>query len=459
MLKRSNRAGFSPESLPSPSGGRRRKATAPTPRLGAAAIGLLALAGIAFLRPSSVGAAETGFDLKAHYAKSEHMVPMRDGVHLMTIVYSPKKQDQDYPILLFRTPYSIVPYGPDEYRSTLGPSAQFAKEGYIFAYQDVRGQFQSEGQFEVMKPVYSMLGGLGGTDESTDTYDTVEWLLGHIPNHNGKVGQWGISYPGWQTVMGMINAHPALQASSPQASPADMFIGDDFHHNGAFRFMYTFHWLAFNAAARSGPSGKRSEPVFGYGTPDGYQFFLDVGPVANVNRLFFKGRVPTWNQYLEHGVYDEYWALQNVLRYLQNIQHPILNVAGWFDAEDFFGPMSIYQTIERETPGNQSTLVVGPWRHGGWGADGGDSLGDIRFGSKTSEYYQANVEYPFFQHHLKGGPAPKLPGGAGVRDRRQPVEIVRSLATAGSERPESVPPGEWEAVFLAAARRCVRGRL
>ena len=356
-----------------------------------------------------MGAAETGFDLKAHYAKSEHMVPMRDGVHLMTIVYSPKKQDQDYPILLFRTPYSIGPYGPDEYRSTLGPSAQFAKEGYIFAYQDVRGQFQSEGQFEVMKPVYSMLGGLGGTDESTDTYDTIAWLLGHIPNHNGKAGQWGISYPGWQTVMGMINAHPALKASSPQASPADMFIGDDFHHNGAFRFMYTFHWLAFNAAARSGPSGKRSEPVFGYGTPDGYQFFLDVGPVANVNRLFFQGRVPTWNQYMEHGVYDEYWALQNVLRYLQNIQHPILNVAGWFDAEDFFGPMSIYQTMERETPGNQSTLVVGPWRHGGWGADGGDSLGDIRFGSKTSEYYQANVEYPFFQHHLKGGPAPKLP--------------------------------------------------
>lgn len=391
-------------------------------------------------------------DIKARYAKSEQMVPMRDGVRLMTILYAPKQTDREYPILLFRTPYSIGPYGPDEYRSPLGPSGLFAEAGYIFAYQDVRGKFKSEGEFEVMKPVYTMLGNPGGVDESTDTYDTIEWLLKNVPHHNGRVGQWGISYPGWQTVMGMVNAHPALKASSPQASPADMFIGDDFHHNGAFRFMYTFDWLAYNAASRSGPAGTRGEAVFRYGTPDGYQFFLDIGPVSQVNSRFFHDRVPTWNEYMEHGEYDEYWQRQDALRYLKEIKHPVLHVAGWFDAEDFYGPMAIYRTIEKETPANQSVLVVGPWRHGGWGGGAGDSLGDIRFGSNTSEFYRGEVEFPFFQHHLKGEPSPNLAeatvfetgsNGWNRYDQWPPKEAaVKCLYFREGDRLDFAPPGK-----------------
>lgn len=369
---------------------------------------LCLLVGLGVLVHESRAAAEEKFDVKQHYTKTEHMVPMRDGVRLYTIVYKPKDTEKTYPFLLFRTPYSIAPYGADNYRKSLGPSVHFAKDGYIFVYQDVRGKFKSEGQFEVMKPIKPKPKGPKDTDESTDTYDTIEWLLGNIAHGNGRVGQWGISYPGWQTVMGTVDAHPALRASSPQASPSDMFIGDDFHHNGAFRLMYTFHWLASNAASRSGPAERRGEPVFKYGTPDGYQFFLDLGPVANVNKRYFKNRVPTWNEYMQHGTYDEYWKKRDALRYLKDIEHPVLNVAGWFDAEDFYGPMSIYYTIENEVPNNKSTLVVGPWLHGGWAGGSGESLGDIRFGSNTAEYYRRQVELPFFQYHLKdqGEPNP-----------------------------------------------------
>ncbi|TET86240.1 MAG: CocE/NonD family hydrolase, partial [Desulfobacteraceae bacterium] len=246
------------------------------------------------------------------------------------------------------------------------------------------------------------------TDESSDTYDTIEWLLKNIPGHNGRVGQWGISYPGWQTVMGMIDAHPAMKASSPQASPSDMWIGDDFHHNGAFRLMYTFGWLSWNAQTRSGPSGDRTMR-FDYGTPDGYKFFLELGPVSNVDKKYFHNRVPTWNEYMEHGDYDEYWKVQNVLQHLNNIKHPILNVAGWFDAEDFYGPMSIYYTIEKKNPENKSILVVGPWLHGGWARMDGDALGNIRFDSKTGEYFRKKVEFPFFNYYLKDKGKMNLP--------------------------------------------------
>jgi putative CocE/NonD family hydrolase len=351
--------------------------------------------------------AQENFDLRAHYTKSEFMVPMRDGVKLFTIVYAPRDKSEKYPFLLLRTPYSIPPYGPDRFRNQLGPSAEFDREGFIFVFQDVRGKFRSEGDFVVMRPPRAT-SDLRATDESTDTYDTIEWLLAKIPNHNGRVGQWGISYPGYQTVMGMIDAHPALKASSPQASPSDMFIGDDFHHNGAFRLMYTFSWLSGNARVRSGVSEERERP-FDYGTPDGYRFFLEVGPVAHINEKYFQYRVPTWNEFMEHGVYDEYWERQNVLRYLQNIRHPVLNVAGWFDAEDFYGPLSIYYTLEKENPVNQSTLVVGPWLHGGWNSMDGDSLGNIRFGSKTSHYFQKEIQFPFFNYHLKGKGGAKLP--------------------------------------------------
>mgnify|MGYP001182301256 FL=1 len=225
------------------------------------------------------------------------MVPMRDGIKLYTQVYSPTDNSQKYPVMLFRTPYSIGDYGPEINRKTLGPNEMYAPEGFIFVYQDVRGKFKSEGEFIVMRPHIVDKQSPQDTDESSDTYDTIEWILKNVPNHNGRVGQWGISYPAFQTVMGMIDAHPAMKASSPQASPSDMWIGDDFHHNGAFRLMYTFGWLAGNAAVRSGPSESRGER-FDYGTEDGYQFFLELGPVSNVDKKYFHQQVPTWNEYI-----------------------------------------------------------------------------------------------------------------------------------------------------------------
>jgi uncharacterized protein len=328
------------------------------------------------------------------------MIPMRDGVKLYTQIYAPKDISQKYPILLFRTPYSIGYYEPNQYRTTLGPNSAYAEEGFIFVYQDVRGKFKSEGEFVVMRPHVINKKGPQDTDESSDTYDTIDWMLENISSHNGRVGQWGISYPGFQTVMGMVDSHPALAASSPQASPSDMWIGDDFHHNGAFRLMYTFGWLAHNAQIRSGVTGQRVGR-FDYGTPDGYKFFLELGPVSNVDKKYFHRRVPTWNEYMEHGDYDQYWKKQNVLQYLEGIHHAVLNVAGWFDAEDFYGPMSIYYTLEEKNPENKSTLVVGPWLHGGWARMDGDSLGNIQFDSKTGVYFREKVEYPFFNYYLK----------------------------------------------------------
>lgn len=360
----------------------------------------LGLTGIIVLMALSVLCAQETYDIKANYTKAEYMIPMRDGVKLFTQVYIPKDKSQKYPVLLFRTPYSIGSYGLDNYRTVLGPNIEYAKEGFIFVYQDVRGKFRSEGEFMVMKPHKTVKSGTQDTDESSDTYDTIEWLLKNISNHNGRVGQWGISYPGWQTVMGMIDAHPALKASSPQASPSDMWIGDDFHHNGAFRLMYTFGWLWGSAQTRSGPS-ERGVARIDYGTPDGYKFFLGLGPISNVNKKYFHNRVPTWNEYMEHGDYDKYWQQQNVLQHLNNIKHPILNVAGWFDAEDFYGPMSIYYEIEKKNPDNKSILVVGPWLHGGWARMDGDTLGNIQFGSRTSVYFRKEVEFPFFNYYLK----------------------------------------------------------
>ena len=336
--------------------------------------------------------------VRAHYLKSEHMVPMRDGVELFTIVYSPTDSSRTYPVLLYRTPYSIGPYGPDEVREPLGPSAEFDRDGYLFAFQDVRGKFKSEGEFEVIRPLHREAGA-ERVDESTDNYDTIEWLLDHLPTHNGRVGQWGISYSGWQTLMGMVDPHPALVASSPQASPSDMFIGDDWHHNGAFRVMYAFSWLSGNARRRDRPTEDRAER-FDYGTTSGYDFFLSAGSAARIEELFFADQVPAWRDFIEHPNYDEFWQRQNALQHLDDIRHPVLNVAGWFDTEDFYGPMSIYRAIE-QNPRNQSTLVVGPWLQGGWRSMDGDHLGCIGFDSKTSLEFQREVQRPFFNRHLK----------------------------------------------------------
>ena len=338
--------------------------------------------------------------VKAHYTKYEYRIPMRDGKRLFTAVYVPKDRSQKYPILLTRTPYSVRPYGVDQYRSDLGPSALFARDGYIFAYQDVRGRNMSEGTFVNMRPHLATKTGPNDIDESTDTYDTVEWLVKHIPNNNGRVGIYGISYPGFYTAAGIIDAHPAIKAASPQAPITDWFIGDDWHHNGAFFLAHIFNFMARFGHARPEPT-RKFRHTFDHGTPDGYQFFLDLGPLPNADARFFKGKIAFWNEAMRHGTYDEFWKARNLRPHLKNIRPAVLTVGGWFDAENLFGALETYRNIEQTSPQAFNVLVMGPWRHGGWRRSDGSSLGYVQFNAKTAEFYRNNVEFPFFQFYLK----------------------------------------------------------
>ena len=348
-------------------------------------------------------AAKTEFDVRARYNKSEYKIPMRDGIKLHTVVYSPKDTSQKYPFLMERTPYSAGPYGPVSFHAPnrMAPGDEFLEAGYIFVFQDGRGTFNSEGEWINMRPVRREE---AGTDETTDAYDTIEWLVNNISGNNGRVGQWGISHPGWYTVMGMIGAHPALKAASPQATTFDPFIGDDDHHNGAYVLIATEWW--YNMSIASGPgraklNGAMPESI-DHGTPWAYEFFLNAGPLEKFNERHYKGcMTQVWKDIFEHPDYDEFWKSRNVGRWLDNISFPVLNVAGWFDSCDPYGAIATYQTIEEKNPGNKSTLVVGPWRHGGWRGDDGSKLGDIQFGARTSEYFQKEIIFPFFQYYLK----------------------------------------------------------
>ncbi len=340
--------------------------------------------------------AQAPYDVKATYVKRELHIPMRDGVKLFTIVYSPKDTTRPYPLLMTRTAYGIAPYGPDNYRAVLGPNNEFAREGYIFVYQDTRGKFKSEGEFVHHVPIVQ---GSSKPNESTDTWDTIGWLVKNIPNNNGRVGQYGISWAGWEVSQGMIDAHPALKASSPQAPPQDQFFGDDYHSGGAYQLMYGFNWMSTNARARVAPS-ERPVERFDYGTPDGYRFFLDLGAAANAEK-YFADDVPTYHDHMTHPTYDEYWQARNVPKDLVGIAHPVLIVAAWFDAQDFHGPFRMYRALKDKNPNNKTTLVVGPWQHGGWARGDGSVLGHINFESKTAEHFRTQIELPFFNYHLK----------------------------------------------------------
>jgi putative CocE/NonD family hydrolase len=333
---------------------------------------------------------------------------MRDGVKLFTSIYIPKDKSKTYPIILNRTPYSVAPYGADKVRLNLGPSPRFGKSGYIFVYQDVRGKWMSEGEFVNMRPQNPQKNGPNDIDESTDTYDTIDWLLKNVANHNGKVGQWGISYPGFYTAAGMIDAHPALVAASPQAPVTDWFAGDDFHHNGAFFLPHAFNFLAVFGKPRPAPTTVPG-PRFDHGTPDGYAFFLELGPLPNADARYFKGSVKFWNELMDHPTYDEFWKARNLRAHLKNIRPAVLTVGGWFDAENLFGALQCYEAVEANHPERTNQLVMGPWYHGQWASGQGGSLGDVRFGSNTSEFYQTEIEFPFFEHHLKDAPNPNLP--------------------------------------------------
>jgi putative CocE/NonD family hydrolase len=346
--------------------------------------------------------------VKAQYTKYEYRIPMRDGVRLFTAVYVPKEDSHKYPILLSRTPYSVAPYGPDRYRDSLGPSPLFAKEGYIFTYQDVRGRWMSEGTYVNMRPHIDDKKGPRDIDESSDTYDTIDWLVKNVPGNNGKVGIYGISYPGFYTAAGMIDAHPALKAASPQAPINDWFVGDDFHHNGALFLPHFFNFIASFGRPRPKPTRKPPTP-FQHDTPDGYAFFLRLGPLANADERYFKGDVPFWNEVMAHGTYDEFWKARNLRPHLRGIKPAVMTVGGWFDAENLFGALQTYRNVEEHSPGATNVLVMGPWFHGGWSRGDGDHLGDVSFNAKTSQFYRENIELPFFEHHLKGKDVPPHP--------------------------------------------------
>ncbi|MCX6551911.1 MAG: CocE/NonD family hydrolase [Acidobacteria bacterium] len=370
------------------------------------AVGMVMAAGLGVLSSAPSG---QGLDyVRASYTKYEYRIPMRDGVTLFTAVYVPRAPGPAYPILLNRTPYSVAPYGPDAYKSSLGPSDLFTREGYIFVYQDVRGRMMSEGQYEDVRPYKPVKAGPTDIDESTDTWDTIDWLVRNIPNNNGRVGLYGISYPGFYTSMGMIDAHPALKAASPQAPIADWFIGDDFHHNGALYLPHAFNFFSGFGRPRPEPT-TNSGSRFDYGTEDGYGFYLKMGPMPNVNALYFKDGIRFWNDLMAHETYDAFWQARNVRPHLKDIAPAVLTVGGWFDAEDLFGALETYKSVERQSPRTVNTLVMGPWIHGGWARTDGDLLGDVRFGSKTGPFFREQIEFPFFQHHLKGKPDPKLP--------------------------------------------------
>ena len=345
--------------------------------------------------------------IRRHYIKHEYRIPMRDGVRLFTAVYTPKQARRKYPIMMLRTPYTVAPYGEDQYPKSLGPSDLFTQDGFIFVYQDVRGRFMSEGEFADTRPHLDQKTSPQDIDESTDTHDTIDWLLANIPNHNGKVGMWGISYPGFYAAAGMIDAHPALKAVSPQAPVADWFF-DDFHHHGAFFVTDAFNFFSVFGLPRPELTTEWSER-FDHGTPDGYQFFMDLGPVKNANERYFEGGIEFWNQAVEHPNYDDFWQDRNILPHLRNVAPAVMTVGGWFDAEDLYGPLAIYRTVEMENPEIFNILVMGPWRHGGWARTEGDGLGNIRFDARTSLFYRSNIELPFFKHFLKADGDLRLP--------------------------------------------------
>ncbi|EPX62719.1 Hydrolase, CocE/NonD family [Cystobacter fuscus DSM 2262] len=375
-------------------------------------LGLLVLTGAAraqAARPTPDGEGPERFEyLRSHYTKFEYRIPMRDGTRLFTSVYVPNDASpgKRYPVLLVRTPYSVAPYGVDRYARRLGPTAQYEKEGFIFVFQDVRGQHMSEGTFVNMRPHLATKKGPKDTDESTDTYDTIEWLVKNVPGNNGRVGQWGISYPGYYTSAGAIDSHPALKAISPQAPIADWFW-DDMHRHGAFNLVLAFNFFSGFGLPRPQPTDSEEWKRFEHGTPDAYQFFLELGALGNADARHFKGDVAFWKDLVAHPNYDAFWQSRNLLPHLKNIKAAVLVVGGWFDTEDLYGPLRTYAAIEKQNPGISNSLLMGPWIHGGWMRTDGSSLGDADFGFSTSQLYQ-ELGFTFFKHHLKGGEAPAL---------------------------------------------------
>ena len=354
---------------------------------------LVALAIFAAIAPL---AAQPG---EAPFTRTEVMIPMRDGVRLHTFIYVPTRMGEKLPILFLRTPYGTNDMTPAQLAGAL---ADLTAEGFIIVNQDIRGRFKSEGKFVMLRQPRDPKD-KNAIDESTDAYDTIEYLLKNTSN-NGRVGMAGTSYGAWLTVMAALDPHPALKAAVPQASPADMWIGDDFHHNGAFRLSYGLEYTYMMETSKEVTS--TTALVDNY---DVYEWYLKLGPLSNVDEKYFKKRYPTWNDFVNHPDYDAFWKRQGFGQWLNRVTVPTLNVAGWWDQEDFYGPITIYELLERHDKENKNFLVVGPWNHGGWSRGDGKKLGPVDFGTETSTFYRKDIQAKFLAHYLKDKPSPNLP--------------------------------------------------
>ena len=339
--------------------------------------------------------------IEENYSKLIFDIPMRDGKTLHTIVYRPKDISKVYPILMNRTCYSIAPYEADKFPNNLGPNQYLMRDGYIFVYQDVRGRYMSEGEFTNMTPNISG-NDHKSADESSDTYDSIDWLLKNLKGHNGKVGMWGISYPGYYAAAAIPDAHPALLASSPQAPIADFFF-DDFHHNGAFLQSYLFAFPVFGYQKKEKTTkGWYSDKFIKTENKDGFDFNLKLGSLKNVDKYYGSDNF-FWRETVEHPNYDEFWQKRNLLPHLKNVKHAVMTVGGLFDAEDLYGPLNIYKNIEKNCPKSYNTIVMGPWSHGDWYRENGKQIiNHIYFGDSISSFYQREIEKPFFDCQLKG---------------------------------------------------------
>ncbi|RWY57392.1 CocE/NonD family hydrolase [Mucilaginibacter gilvus] len=343
------------------------------------------------------------YDVKEHYTKKDVYITMRDGVKLFTSIYTPKdaSKDNKYPVMMQRTCYSVAPYGETKYPGQLGPSKYIMQEGYIFVYQDVRGRWKSEGTWTNMTPVIDNKKGKTDVDEGSDTYDTIDWLIKNVADNNGRVGQWGISYPGFYTAAGILSNHPALKASSPQAPISDFFF-DDFHHNGALLESYFFTYPVFGVQKKDTTTKAwYNNTMINPGTKDGYQFLLNMGPLKNADK-YYKDNF-YWQETINHPNYDEFWQKRGLLKHFNKVKPAVMLVGGWFDAEDLTGPLAIYKTIEKKDPNAYNTIVMGPFGHGRWSRETGHTMhSNIYFGDSIATFYQKNIEQKFFNHFLKG---------------------------------------------------------
>lgn len=327
------------------------------------------------------------------YARTDAMIPMRDGVRLYTTIDAPKTSNEPLPILLLRTPYGLGSATAEQVATSL---TELSSDGYVLVRQDIRGRFKSEGEFVMLRQPRDPKD-KNAIDESTDTYDSIAWLLKQVPNNNGRVGMVGTSYGAWLSVMGMLDPHPALKAVVQQASPADMWIGDDFHHNGAFRLSYGFEYAYMMESSK-----EITDPTKIIDKLDAYEWYLNLGPLSNADEKYFHGKLPSWTNFVNEPDYSAFWKRQGFAPWLNRVTVPILNVAGWWDQEDFYGPIKIYELLERHDTAKQNFLVVGPWNHGGWSRSDGSKLGRIEFGSQTAVHYRRAILVPFFAHYLKG---------------------------------------------------------